>query len=845
MTAASYFERLGSPSIYAYTTPQYASTPWEGGRSGAGLFKVGYTEKDALERIKEQFPVNQPNEKPFEVKLIEEAIDTAGRFFTDHAVHKELVSRGVRRFKNTEWFECTVDEVLSVITQLRTGVKTSGGRHQNFPLRPEQRQAVDITKSYFQHYEKAESTKASHFLWNAKMRFGKTFTTYQLAKEMGWKRVMVLTYKPAVQDAWREDLESHVDFAGWQFIGRGETMDASIDESKPIVWFASFQDILGKTKSGAIKQRFELAHAENWDAVILDEYHFGAWREGAKDLYDAETAELDSDHDFSEETFPLSVKHFLYLSGTPFRALSTGEFLEDQIYNWTYSDEQRAKEEWPLNNPGTANPYEELPQIVMMTYQIPEAIREVALRGEQNEFDLNEFFKAKEVGVAQGTEFVFEHAEEVQKWLSLIRGQYVPTNQTPGGGEIVKPPIPFEDPRLLEYLRHTFWFLPSVAACKAMAALLKKPANSFFHEYAILVAAGNEAGMGLDALGPVREAMGNPAKTKSITLSCGKLTTGVSVPGWAGIFMLRNTSSPESYFQAAFRVQTPWYVSNKDGTDPRKKEVLKHKCYIFDFAPNRALQLISEYSGRLNLNESTSAEAKVEEFIRFLPVLCYDGYRMQPLDARELLDIVAAGTASTMLAKRWQSAHMVNVDNVTLEKLLSNPDILAALEGIEAFRNLGKDLTKVIASEKSLNKLKKEEKEGKEIDPKEKKEAQKEEKENKGFKKELREKLLKFVTRVPVFMYLTDNREQCLKDVITELEPALFTKVTGLKVSDFEKLCEIGVFNSQVMNSAIFAFKRFEEASLTYAGGKTLSEMVGGFDTVLSREESYSVIEGL
>ena len=306
--------------------------------------------------------------------------------------------------------------------------------------------------------------------------------------------------------------------------------------------------------------------------------------------------------------------------------------------------------------------------------------------------------------------------------------------------------------------------------------------------------------------------------------------------------MLRNTSSPETYFQSAFRVQSPWTVRNQDGTDPHSMEVIKPKCYLFDFAPNRALQQISEYSSRLDLNEGVTAEAKVTEFIRFLPVLCYDGYVMQPLSAAELLDIVAAGTASTMLAKRWQSAQMVNVDNITLERLLNNPEVLAALENIEAFRNLSKDISRVIASEKALNKVKKENNAaGGSLEKKDKDE----EKDNQGFKKKLREKLLKFVTRVPVFMYLTDHREEALKDVILNIEPALFTKVTGLRVSDFEKLCEVGVFNSQVMNSAIFAFKRFEEASLTYAGGRTLPEAVGGFDTVVLRSELPLVNDGL
>ena len=237
---------------------------------------------------------------------------------------------------------------------------------------------MEVTKAYFEQYENARDGRSSHFLWNAKMRFGKTFTAYQLAKAMSWKRVLILTYKPAVQDAWRTDLMSHVDFEGWQFLGRGESFE-TIDETKPFVWFASFQDILGKSKTGGIKERFEAAHVIDWDAVILDEYHFGAWRNSARELYDADAVEnekeLKAEEEFSEETFPLSVRHFLYLTGTPFRALNTGEFLEDQIFNWTYPDEQRAKEAW--KEADGSNPYDELPQIVMMTYQMPEAIREL------------------------------------------------------------------------------------------------------------------------------------------------------------------------------------------------------------------------------------------------------------------------------------------------------------------------------------------------------------------------------------------------------------------------------------------------------------------------------------
>lgn len=824
---SNFITSLRSPKIYAYTTPEYAKRKWSGSKEGVGLVKVGYTERNIEDRMREHFPTKGPDKNPYTVLYVEEALTKDGKFFTDHTIHKILQDAGFNRVGG-EWFECSVSDVQRAVLQQKLGKPLEDSRTQNFPMRPEQYDAVSLTEEYFKR-ELKRGTKAPHFLWNAKMRFGKTFAAYQLAKTMKWKRIMVLTYKPAVEREWRRELTSHVDFQGWQFLGRGDDF-SEIDERKPLVWFASFQDILGRNQSGGIKARFEAAHLMDWDCIMLDEYHFGAWREAAKELYDSDASEGQIEEEFSEEKFPLTTKSFLYLTGTPFRALANGEFLEDQIFTWSYIDEQRAKNEWNKPEP---NPYLELPQMVLMTYQLPDEVRNVALKGEFNEFDLNEFFKAEELKDKnnKGTGvYQFVHQTEVQMWLSLIRGQYLQAGfKLDSGG--TKPPLPYADTELLAYLNHSFWFLPSVASCYAMAALLREPTNNFFSDYKVVVAAGTQAGIGIEALPPVLNAIGQGQDTKTITLSCGKLTTGVSIPQWCGMFMLRNTSSPETYFQTAFRVQTPWAVRNVDRTDPKTQEVLKEKCYIFDFAPNRALKLITEYSSRLDLRDTSQVEEKIKDFLNFLPVLAYDGFSMTPLDARELLDIAASGIGATMLARRWQSAQLVRVDNDTIERLLNNPDIIKALEGIEAFRNLGKDLTKVINSEKALAKIEREKK------PKSP-ENKREEKENKSFKRELREKLLKFVSRVPVFMYLTDYREETLKDVITQLERPLFTRVTGLKIQDFEKMCEIGVFNAQAMNSAIFSFRRFELGSLHYAGGGTELENIGLFDTTVSAIEA-------
>ena len=283
-----------------------------------------------------------------------------------------------------------------------------------------------------------------------------------------------------------------------------------------------------------------------------------------------------------------------------------------------------------------------------------------------------------------GTDAVFKYESEVQKWLDLIRGSYLPNSVDDLKLGSKKPPMPFSDVRLLSVLTHTFWFLPSVASCHAMKNLMAKRQNTFYHDYKVIVAAGVSAGIGVDALEPVQIAMDNPLRTKTITLSCGKLTTGVTVKPWSGIFMLRNSSSPETYFQAAFRVQSPWTVHNIDGISPNNEEIMKDECYIFDFAPNRALSQVAEYSCRLNVEES-NPEKKVAEFIHFLPILAYDGSTMKQIDAAGVLDIALSGTSSTLLARKWESALLVNVDNATLARLMGNEKAMDALMRIEGF----------------------------------------------------------------------------------------------------------------------------------------------------------------
>ncbi len=829
------------PRIYAYSIVDKAH---------AGLLKVGQTTRDVKQRVAEQLQTAVIEN--YTIELNESAEREDGTIFSDHAVRAGLVRKG---FENTalEWMRCTVEDVKTVLTELRTGKKLTGTHHEAFAMRREQVEAVEKTFDYFKSIWAENKKAVPRFLWNAKMRFGKTFTSYQLAKKLGAKRVLVVTFKPAVEDAWQTDLESHAAFDGWQYLSKSSGGDPTqIDRKKPVVYFGSFQDLLGRDNAGNIKPKNEWLHEVNWDLVVFDEYHFGAWRETAKELFEGEEETvakketkleyapgLESvNEDIGElstqetEFLPITTKAYLYLSGTPFKALSTGEFIEEQIFNWTYTDEQRAKEAFATQQPGKWNPYGALPQMRLLTYQMPDELMAVASAGEFDEFDLNAFFEAS----GEGGNAQFKHKSDVQKWLDIIRGGHA-SKSIESLKTGTRPPFPYSDVRLLPYLQHAFWFLPNVAACRAMANLLAEKHNVFWRDYTVIVAAGAGAGIGLEALPPVRKAIGGGFDTKTITLSCGKLTTGVTVSQWASILMLRNLKSPETYFQAAFRVQSPWSIKNPNGDDPNEEEILKPVCFVFDFAPTRALRQLSEYGIGLSPNEPNPENA-VRDLVSFLPVLAYDGANMTQIDAGGILDIAIAGTSATLLARKWESALLVNVDNDTLRRILDSPEAMAAVGRIEGWRALGDNIIETIINKSDKVKALKNKAKDKELSAKEEKQLTDEEKEFKSKRKLVQEKLIKFVTRIPAFMYLTDFRENTLQDVITKIEPELFETVTGLTVKDFHLLVRLRVFNTEQMNQAVFAFRRYEDASLSYTGIESHQGLThyGLYDTVVARE---------
>jgi hypothetical protein len=825
--------------IYAWSTEEI--------KKFRGCLKVGQTTQDVNTRIKQSQGVAQVK-YTLEVDELAECID--GSSFRDSAVRERLKQKG---FENVEleWMRCSAQDVITAIRELQTGASRGLNRTEEFKMRAEQSAAVKKTADYFHSIWAEDKKSVPRFLWNAKMRFGKTFASYHLAKKLEAKKVLVVTFKPAVEDAWQVDLESHVDFEGWQYFSKAVGGDpTSANKKFPLVYFGSFQDLLGRDKAtGTIKAKNEWVHTTNWDLVIFDEYHFGAWRESAKELFEGEDLteakkELANEYgevldvfdealielSGTEKSFlPISTKAYLYLSGTPFKALATGEFIEEQIFNWTYTDEQRAKETFSTKYPDKWNPYGALPEMRLLTYQMPDEILAIAGQGEFDEFDLNAFFEASGIG----TKAVFKHKDDVQKWLDIIRGAYLPS-QIDAMKMGKRPPFPYSDTRLLPYMQHSFWFMPNVASCHAMANLLQEKNNVYWHDYKILRVAGVGAGIGLEALPPVRSAIGSGFESKTITLSCGKLTTGVTVPQWSSMLMLRNLNSPETYFQAAFRVQSPWSIKNPNGDNPRQEAILKPACFVFDFAPTRALRQIADYGAGLS-PETSDPEVAVEELVKFLPVLAYDGSNMTQIDAGGILDIAMAGTSATLLARKWQSAILVNVDNDTLRRIMASEAAMNAVMNIEGFRSLGNEIFETVVNKSEVVRDTKREK-GENLSEKQKRELTEEEKEYKSKRKQIQEKLIKFATRIPAFMYLTDYRENTLQDVITKIEPELFKSVTGLTVKDFNLLVSLGVFNSTHMNQAVFAFRRYEDSSLSYTGIDSHPRLrhYGLYDTVVA-----------
>ena len=597
--------------MYAYSTPEIARHN--------GWLKIGDTEQGVHKRIKQQ---THTADVRFELEWKDIAMFRDDcTYFRDHDFHDYLTEyKGIERNDHTEWFRIDGQELRRCFEEFVSRDYQQKGLHYSYKLRDEQQRAMDMTLDYL----KANNGEGK-FLWNAKPRFGKTLTAYDLIKQMKAKNVLIVTNRPSIANSWYDDYEKFLaGQSGYRFVSDNESLrdrQGVMTRSMFREWlrhrnenfagqicFESLQGLKGSIYFGGNFNKLEWIKNTRWDILIVDESHEGV-------------DTIRTDRAFNN----IQRKFTLYLSGTPFKAIASGEFSDRQIFNWSYADEQEAKERWASDN---HNPYENMPQLNLFTYRMSDIVREQVKQGMELDeegtidyaFDLNEFFKTKEDGK-------FEHETDVRKFLKALTTQEK---------------FPFSTEELRKEMAHTFWLMPNRVDCaKAMAKLLREP-RSGFDDYKVVLAAGDgkmdDNDETIKAYNKVKDAIAHHPKT--ITLSIGQLATGVTIPEWSGVLMLGNMQSAQLYMQAAFRAQNP-YEYSEGGIVVRKEN-----AYVFDFDPARTLMLYDEFANNLKKSTArgsgTTEERKqnIRRLLNFFPVIAEDDEgRMMQIDERQVLSI--------------------------------------------------------------------------------------------------------------------------------------------------------------------------------------------------------------
>lgn len=665
------------PQCYAYTTP--------GVTRHEGWTKIGFTERAVETRIREQ-----THTVGVEYKIwwsMQAAFMTAPYgAFRDTDFHGYLERLDVRREAGTEWFYVSPEQAkvdFMDFVQNHGVVSDAKAVAVPYVLREEQAAAVAKAKAYF------DSHKGGEFLWNCKPRFGKTLAAYDLCERIGARNVLVVTNRPAIANAWYDDYETFFGpQSGWLFVsgvegvqGRRHVLDraqfvaraTASGDVKGCIEFVSLQDLKGSIHFGGMYDKLEEVSAEKgltWDVLIVDEAHEGV------DTYKTDMA-------FNH----IRRRHTLHLSGTPFKALANEKFADEAIFNWTYADEQRRKRAWD-DSRELENPYANLPRLTLYTYQMSEIVRDKAKRGlafadgawAEYAFDLNEFFKTNESGR-------FVHDADVDAFLDALTS-----------GER----FPFSTPELRDELRHTFWLLNRVAAAKALAK--KLALHPIFKDYEIVLAAGDgrmdEDDAQEKAFTRVMEAIRKHDRT--ITLSVGQLTTGVTVPEWTAVLMLSNVKSPALYMQAAFRAQNPCLFQDKGGFR-RKRD-----AYVFDFDPARTLTIFEAFANDLipeTSGEKGGADARkrhVRELLNFFPVYGEDdGGAMVALDAETVLSIPRRIHAREVVERGFMSNFLfANVSGI----FNAPKEIVELINGMQAIE-MPRKLAAVAVDEDTADRL--------------------------------------------------------------------------------------------------------------------------------------------
>ncbi|WP_105207748.1 DEAD/DEAH box helicase family protein [Streptococcus suis] len=623
-----------SPKIYAYTTPHVTNNE--------GWIKIGYTERQVEQRIKEQ--THTAGIEPSilwqeEAKYIEEP--DKGKPFKDHDFHQFLNFHAIERRPKTEWFYFNGHpEKASHLFDRFVRHDVSGyqpGEKADYQLRQEQEEAVQQTLAYIASNHDARKRE---FLWNAKPRFGKTLATYDLVKRLNCDRVLIVTNRPAIANSWFDDFHKFIaGSTSYKFVSESDSLRGrptlSREDFKKLLFtgedikeiaFLSLQDLKGSKYFGGAYDKLQWVGQTQWDLLVIDEAHEGI-----------DTLKTDIAFNQIQRNFTL------HLSGTPFKALAKGKFTEDQIYNWSYADEQAAKQNW-LATSEQENPYESLPQLNMFTYQMSKMITDRVSAGADFgsetvdfAFDLNEFFATNESGK-------FIHEREVKEWLNTLT-----SNEK----------YPFSTRELRREIKHSFWLLDRVASAKALKDLLED--HPTFDRYKIVLAAGSTSQRESEDQEAVRKSLDLVRKAiaendYTITLSVGQLTTGVTIPEWTAVLMLSNLKSPALYMQAAFRAQNPYSWVEGD------KVYRKERAYVFDFAPERTLSLFSDFANNLSLatvggaGTSQTREDNIRNLLNFFPVIAEDREgKMVEIDAQAVMTIPSQIRAAEVIKRGFMS----------------------------------------------------------------------------------------------------------------------------------------------------------------------------------------------
>ena len=860
--------------IYIYSHPDYPEHK--------GYLKIGETKNNVEDRIDQQ---NKTANVNYEIVGEYEAQDIKGNYFHDKEIH-QILEKEYERKKDkktgrlTEWFKISEQDARRVIEN-RIYCRFEFAYHKDeqieFKLRPNQEAAVEKTYRRWEiSKQHPEDDKLKEFLWNAKPRFGKTITAYEFAKKIEARKVLIITQRTAISDSWFNDYNKFLKGRQTGYIfgsskenvkednentkskahSKKEIREALKDnEDQKIIFYISFSDIKGKDESGNFKKNNAWIFEIDWDLLIIDETHEGSLTDKAKKVYEG-----------------LNYGFLLHLSGTPFKRIEMGGYSEKNSYSWSYTDEQYEKENWDYSR--GKNPYEEMPRLNIYAYQLSLALRRVAISDEKS-FDFREFFKItsnKNLGDS------FVHDAEIDLFLDNLCSA---TNKDNLEGYQT---FPFGNEELRDSLRHTFWLLPKDRRIvRLLGEKLKK--HHFFKDYKIIVATGSDDKEApqdsMKALRELRKKIGEePHKTKTITLSLGMLTTGVTVKEWTAVLMLNDAKSAEQYIQASFRAQTPWkyqllngeIYKGKDQKNEEVKTYTKENAYVFDFSPDRVLEIIPEYA---NL-EATGATKTAEEQKRnlnklrnFLSVISIDDEcKMRCLDSNEILelrksvnsaarDVVDSGFMLNKLFTIRDIFHISDRNRNILNRMIAvKPDTKRKIEkpGAISIDGIEKDIYeeyesngikgRICVSESELGERKYEvetfDDNGKEMPyggheisidnldngldslsiSKEEREAferiKEREEENQKRKKDeeskVRDRLRGFARTIPMLLMAYGKSDTNLDNFHKFVSKEVFIELTGISDEDFKSLRDEGLFNESVFNAAIKHFlKRKKE----------------------------------